>query len=71
MLLHRSLHSRDVGNAIQNDRNEINRESEGSSWLLKLRKNGFCGGLLIQHFLLYVYVSFMQYEVQEALTDAP
>lgn len=62
--LHLALHSPDVSNAIQHDQNEINHELDGSFWLCKLRGNGFCQGLLIQHFLLYVCISFIQYEVQ-------
>lgn len=65
--LHLALHRLDVSNAIQNDQNEINHESDGSSWLFKLRRNDFCKGSLIQHILLCVYVSFIQYEVQGAM----
>lgn len=65
--LHLALHSPDVSNAIQHDQNEINRELDGSFWLCKLRGNGFCQGLLIWHFLLYVCFSFIQYEVQGAM----
>lgn len=67
ILLHLALHSRDVSNAIQHDQNAINRESDASSRLFKLRRNGFCQGLLIRHFLLYVCVSFIQNEVQGAM----
>lgn len=59
IVLHVALHSRDISNTIQNDQNEINHESDGSSWLFKLRRNDFCRGLLIRYFLFYACVSFV------------
>ena len=46
ILLYLALHSCDVRNTIQNDQNEINHESDGSSWLFKPRKNDFGQGFL-------------------------
>lgn len=57
ILLYLALHSCDVRNTIQNDQNEINHESDGSSWLFKPRKNDFGQGVLVQYFLSYGCVS--------------
>lgn len=67
ILLHLALHCCDVSNVIQHGQNEINHESDGSSWLFKQRRNGFCQSLLIQHFFFYVCVSFIQNEVLRAM----
>lgn len=67
ILLYLALHSCDVSNTIQNDQNEINHESDGSSWLFKPRRNDFGQGFLIQYFLSYGCVSFLQYEVQRVM----
>lgn len=67
ILLHLPLHSHDVSNAIQNDQNEINHESDGSSWLLKLRRNSSCRRFINSHFVFHAYVSFIQYKVPGAM----
>lgn len=68
ILLHLPLHSHDVSNAIQNDQNEINHESDGSSWLVKLRRNSSCRRFINSHFVFHAYVSFIQYKVPGAMS---